>query len=143
MKVLIPPRNRRLGTVDYLGLIGLVGLLIARYIPVARLIPFWGCVLREQTGWPCLGCGLTRVADRVAHFNFVGAWEANPLGTVAAFLFALAAVAMVLHLVFALPIPEVRLSEREWKAFQVVMPAILLVNYAYVVVKTRFPHLLL
>ncbi|WP_141325241.1 DUF2752 domain-containing protein [Myxococcus sp. AB025B] len=143
MKVFLPPRNRRLGTVDYLGLIGLAGLLVARFIPVAKLIPFWGCVLRERTGWPCLGCGLTRVADRVAHFNFVGAWEANPLGTVAALLFALAAVAMVVHLVFAVPIPEIQLSLREWKAFQVAMPVIVLVNYAYVVVKTRFPHLLL
>ncbi|WP_338869668.1 DUF2752 domain-containing protein [Myxococcus stipitatus] len=143
MQVFIPPRNRRLGTVDYMGLMGLVGLLVARYIPVARIIPFWGCVLRERTGWPCLGCGLTRVADRVSHFNFSGAWEANPLGTVAAILFALAAVVMVVHLVFAVPIPEIQLSAKEWRRVQVVMPVILLVNYAYVVVKTRFPHLLL
>lgn len=143
MKVFIPPRNRRLGTVDYMGLMGLVGLLVARYIPIARIIPFWGCVLRERTGWPCLGCGLTRVADRVSHFNFAGAWEANPLGTVAAILFALAAVVMVVHLVFAVPIPEIQLSAKEWRRVQVVMPVILLVNYAYVVVKTRFPHLLL
>jgi hypothetical protein len=143
MKVLIPPRNRSFGTVDALGIAGIVGLLVARYIPVARIIPFWGCVLRERTGWPCLGCGLTRVADRVAHFNFAGAWEANPLGTVAALLFALAAVVMVLHLVFAMPIPELQLSPREWTVVRVALPMLLLVNYAYVVVKTRFPHLLL
>lgn len=143
MKVLIPPRNRRFGTVDALGIAGIVGLLVARYIPVARIIPFWGCVLREQTGWPCLGCGLTRVADRVSHFNFAGAWEANPLGTVAAVLFALLAVVTVLHLVFAMPIPEVQLSPKEWGVLRVVMPMVIVVNYAYVVVKTRFPHLLL
>jgi hypothetical protein len=143
MKVLIPPRNRRFGTVDLLGLIGIVGLLVARYIPVARIIPFWGCVLREQTGWPCLGCGLTRVADRVSHLNFAGAWDANPLGTVAALVFVVLAVAMVLHLVFAMPIPEVQFSPGEWRAVQVALPVIILVNYAWVVVKTRFPHLLL
>ncbi|MCP3138853.1 DUF2752 domain-containing protein [Pyxidicoccus xibeiensis] len=143
MKVIVPPRNRRFGTVDALGLAGILGLLVARYIPIARIIPFWGCVLREQTGWPCLGCGLTRVADRVSHLNFVGAWEANPLGTVAAILFALAGVAMVLHLVFAVPIPEVRLSPREWNVVRVAMPILIVVNYAYVVVKTRFPHVLL
>lgn len=143
MKVIIPPRNRRFGTVDALGLTGVLGLLVARYVPVARIIPFWGCVLREQTGWPCLGCGLTRVADRVSHFNLAGAWEANPLGTVAALLFALAGVAMVLHLVFAMPIPQVELSPREWSVLGVLAPIIVLVNYAYVVVKTRFPHLLL
>ncbi|WP_426749473.1 DUF2752 domain-containing protein [Myxococcus sp. Y35] len=143
MKVIIPPRNRRFSTVDVLGLAGIVGLLVARYVPVARIIPFWGCVLREQTGWPCLGCGLTRVADRVSHFNFVGAWEANPLGTVAAILFALAGVVTVLHLVFAMPIPQVELSPREWRVLGVLAPVVILVNYAYVVVKTRFPHLLL
>ncbi|MFP2925729.1 DUF2752 domain-containing protein [Pyxidicoccus sp. 3LG] len=143
MKVIIPPRNRRFGTVDALGLAGILGLLVARYVPIARIIPFWGCVLREQTGWPCLGCGLTRVADRVSHLNFVGAWEANPLGTVAAILFALAGVAMVLHLVFAVPIPEVQLSPREWNVVRLAMPVLIVVNYAYVVVKTRFPHLLL
>jgi len=143
LKVIIPPRNRRFSTVDVLGLAGIVGLLVARYVPVARIIPFWGCVLREQTGWPCLGCGLTRVADRVSHFNFVGAWEANPLGTVAAILFALAGVVTVLHLVFAMPIPQVELSPREWRVLGVLAPVVILVNYAYVVVKTRFPHLLL
>jgi hypothetical protein len=79
----------------------------------------------------------------VAHFNFVGAWEANPLGTVAAFLFALLAVITVLHLVFGMPIPEVQLSPKEWGVLRVVMPMVIAVNYAYVVVKTRFPHLLL
>ncbi|WP_164007377.1 DUF2752 domain-containing protein [Pyxidicoccus trucidator] len=143
MKVLIPPRNRRFSTVDALGLAGILGLLVARYIPVARIIPFWGCVLREQTGWPCLGCGLTRVADRVSHLNFAGAWDANPLGTVAAFVFALLAVVAVLHLVFAMPIPEVQFSPREWAVLQVALPILIVVNYAWVVVKTRFPHLLL
>lgn len=143
MKVLIPPRNRDFGALDAMGIAGVVGLLVARFIPVARILPFWGCVLREQTGWPCLGCGLTRVADRVSHLNFAGAWDANPLGTVAAVLFALAAVAMVLHLAFAVPIPEVRFSPREWSVLRVVLPTLVLVNYAWVVVKTRFPHLLL
>lgn len=142
MKVTLPPPNRRFGNFDWLGVVGLGGLLVARYIPVARIIPFWGCVLRERTGWPCLGCGLTRVADRVAHFNLAGAWEANPLGTVCAVLFALAAVLSALHLAFKLPIPQVELSPRDWVVLRVAIPVIILVNYAYVVVHTRFPHLL-
>jgi hypothetical protein len=125
-----------------MGLMGLVGLLVARFVPVAKLIPFWGCVLRQRTGWPCLGCGLTRVADRVAHFHFAGAWHANPLGTVGAFVFALAAVVMVLHLAFKMPVPEAELTPREWLVVKVGAPILVLVNYAYVVVATRFPHLL-
>lgn len=142
MKFHVPPPNRTFGTVDALGLMGLVGLLVARYIPVAKLIPFWGCLLRQRTGWPCLGCGLTRVADRVAHFHFAGAFQANPLGTVGAFAFAACAVLMVLHLGFKMPVPEPRLTEREWLVVKVAAPVLVLVNYAYVVVATRFPHLL-
>ncbi len=143
MKVFIPPPNRRFGFVDALGLAGVVGLLVARYIPIAKIIPFWGCALREQTGWPCLGCGLTRVADHVSHLHFARAWEANPLGTVAALLFALLAVVTVLHLVFKMPVPELRLSPREWTWVRYGLPVVILINYAYVVVKTKFPHLLM
>lgn len=142
VKVSIPAPNRKLGPVDALGLAGLIGLLVARYIPVAKLIPFWGCTLREMTGWPCLGCGLTRVADRVAHFNIPGALQANPLGTVAALLFALMAVVMVLHVVFAMPVPQLQLSPREWGWLRIAIPIVVTVNYAYVVVATRFPYLL-
>ena len=78
MKIVVPPRNRTFGALDALGLIGLCGLLVARFIPVARLIPFWGCSFRQITGYPCPGCGLTRVADRFAHFHWLRALEANP-----------------------------------------------------------------
>ncbi|QRK08897.1 DUF2752 domain-containing protein [Archangium violaceum] len=142
MKVSLPKPNRTFGLADVLGLVGLVGLFVARYIPVARLIPFWGCALRETTGWPCLGCGLTRVADRVAHFNLAGAWDANPLGTVAALFFALMIVVMLLHLVFAMPIPQLELSPTEWHWVRIAAAAIVLVNYAWVVVKAKFPYLL-
>jgi hypothetical protein len=141
VKVIVPKPNRILGTADVLGLVGLVGLLIARYIPIAKL-PFWGCALRETTGWPCIGCGLTRVADRVAHLNIAGAWDVNPLGTVAALFFALMVVVTVLHLVFAMPVPRLHLEPGEWHRVRVVLIAVLLVNYAWVIVKTRFPYLL-
>ena len=142
MKLHLPKPNRTVGALDILGLLGLVGLLVARYIPVARLIPFWGCAFRQQTGWPCLGCGLTRVADRVAHFQFASAWAANPLGTVGAFVFALLAVLALLHLVFALPVPRLELTEAEWQRVRLGAIALILLNYAWVVVVTKFPHLL-
>jgi len=142
VKVHLPAPNRTLGVSDVLGLVGLVGLLVARYIPVARIIPFWGCLFREQTGWPCLGCGLTRVADRVAHFQFASAWHVNPLGTVAAFFFALMVVVTVLHLVFAMPVPRLELSDTEWQRVRIAAIGLILINYAWVVVVTRFPYLL-
>ena len=143
VKFFLPKPNRTFGFSDALGLIGLVGLLVARYIPVARLIPFWGCALRETTGWPCLGCGLTRVADRVAHFNIPGAWDANPLGTVAALFFALMVVVTVLHLAFAMPVPSLELTPVEWHRVRLSLAFLVLLNYAWVVVNTKFPHLLL
>jgi hypothetical protein len=129
------------GFVDALGLTGAVGLLVARFIPVARL-PFWGCAIRRATGWPCLGCGLTRVADRMSHFNVAGAWEANPLGTVAAMLFMMAVVATVLHLAFKVPMPIATLTPREWYWVRVTVAVLAVVNYGFVVVHTRFPYLL-
>lgn len=116
-----------------MGVIGLFGLLIARFVPVARLIPFWGCAFRQVTGIPCPGCGLTRVADRFAHFNVIGALKANPLGTGAAAFFAVMVVVTVLHLVFAVPIPELVFDDKEWKRLRWVALGVFLTNYAWVV----------
>jgi len=130
-----------MGFFDVLGLIGILGFLVARFVPVARL-PFWGCALRHATGWPCPSCGLTRVADRLAHGNLVGAWDANPLGTVAALLFGAVALASLLHLVFKVPIPEVELSKREAFLVRAAIVLLVVVNYAYMIAKAKFPWLL-
>ena len=138
MQVYFPPRNRSFGAVDALGLVGLVGLLIARFVPVARLIPFWGCTFRKVTGWPCPGCGLTRAADRFAHLNWLGALQANPLGTVAAVGFAIAALASFSHLVFKAPLPELVLSDREWTRVRWAALGLFVANYAFVIVGYRY-----
>ncbi len=140
MQLVLPARNRTLGTIDALGIVGVVGLLIARYVPLAKIIPFWGCTFRQTTGVPCPGCGLTRVADRVAHFNFWGAFHANPLGTVAALVFAVSVVATIVHLVFGVPLPEVKLSEVEWKRARWIAIGLFLANYAFVVFAYRVLH---
>jgi hypothetical protein len=136
-----PRPNRTVGFIDALALTGLTGLLIARFVPVARL-PFWGCVLRQHTGWPCPGCGLTRAAERVAHFNIAGAWEANPLGTVAALSFVVTIVLSFLHLLFKMPLPTLVPSRREALVLRLTLAASVVMNYGYVILKTRFPALL-
>ncbi|MGQ0504918.1 MAG: DUF2752 domain-containing protein [Myxococcaceae bacterium] len=141
MKWIREQPNRRFGLLDALGVTGWVGLLVARFVPIARL-PFWGCVLRQRTGWPCLGCGLTRVADHVSHFHFAAAWEANPFGTVAAIGFALLAIYTVLHLGFRITAPRVELGDREAWALRVVVVLAVTSNYAYLVIKAKFPQLL-
>lgn len=133
LQLIVPARNRTFGALDALALIGVLGFSIARWIPVARLIPFWGCGFRKVTGIPCPGCGLTRVADRFAHFNVVGALEANPLGTVAAALFAVAIVGSVLHLVFRVPVPELVMNDREWRRARWAGLILFTANYAWVI----------
>src|SRR5262245_39454291 len=141
MKVTWPRPNRQFGFVDALGVTGATGLLVARFIPVARL-PFWGCVLRQRTGWPCPGCGLTRAAEGVAHLHFAAAWAANPLGTVAALAFAAAIVVSVLHLALKMPLPSLVPTQREARALRVALAAVVVINYAYIVLKAKFPALL-
>lgn len=125
-----PKPNRRFGAVDALGVAGLVGLLVARYVPVARL-PFWGCGFRRLTGLPCPGCGLTRVADRLSHFHLRGAFDANPLGTVAALGFAAIAVWTVLHLSFGVPVPEAQLDAKEARLVRWTLALAVTVNYGF------------
>jgi hypothetical protein len=124
--------------IDALGIIGLCGLLVARFIPVAKLIPFWGCGFRQMTGYPCPGCGLTRVADHFAHFHFKAALLANPLGFVAASFFALAVVMTVLHLAFKVTPPVLHLEDKEWVWLRNGLITAVVVNYAFVIVMHRF-----
>ena len=133
VQLVIHPRNRSIGSLDAVAFIGLVGLLIARFVPIATLIPFWGCGFRRVTGIPCPGCGLTRVADRFAHLNVVGALKANPLGTVAAAGFAVAIVWSFVHLVFRAPVPELVLDQREWKRVPWIAVVLFGLNYAWVI----------
>jgi len=136
-----PKPNRTIGFIEALALTGLTGLLIARFVPVARL-PFWGCALRQHTGWPCPGCGLTRVAERIARFNVAGAWDANPLGTVVALFFVLAILLSALHLLFKMPLPNLVPSQREALGLRIAVAGSVLVNYGYIILKTKFPGLL-
>lgn len=137
MTVTWPKPNRSVGLLDALGLIGLIGFLVARFVPVAKL-PFWGCGFRQMTGWPCPGCGLTRVADHFSHFDFHASFMANPLGFVAAAGFAFAVVATVLHLGFKVTLPVVHLDEREWVWVRNALIALVVVNYGFVIAVHRF-----
>ena len=141
MTITWPKPNRDVGFVDALALTGLCGLLVARFLPVARL-PFWGCVLRQHTGWPCPGCGLTRAAEGVARLHFAAAWAANPLGTVAALAFAAAIAVSVLHLTLKMPLPHLVPTRLEARALRLGLAAAVVINYAYIILKAKFPAVL-
>lgn len=133
--------QRSFGFLDALGVMGALGLLVARFVPVARL-PFWRCELRALTGWPCLGCGLTRAADHLAHGNVASAFLSNPIGAVAGILFALAALYALLHALVPLPAPEVRVSDSAARRLRWMFGLAVLLNWGFVIVQTRFPHVL-
>jgi hypothetical protein len=130
------PRERSFTLLHALGLAGVSGLLVARFVPVARL-PFWHCVFREHTGWPCPGCGLTRAADGLAHLRFGFAFESNPLGALVGCLLTAAAVLGLVQWLFRLPLPLPRLSAGEARAGRAAVVAAVLANYAFVIVQTR------
>lgn len=130
------PPERRFTLLHALGLAGVMGLLVARFVPVARL-PVWHCVFREHTGWPCPGCGLTRAADGLAHLRLRFAFESNPLGALVGCLLAGAAVLGLLQWVFRLPLPVPQLSAGEARATRATVVAALVANYAFVIVQTR------
>jgi len=130
------PRERRFTLLHALGLTGVVGLLVARFVPVARL-PFWRCALRTHTGWPCPGCGLTRAADGLAHLRLGFAFESNPLGASIGCLLVAAAVLGIVQWVFRLSLPAPQLSAREARAGRAALLAAVLANYAFVIVQTR------
>lgn len=137
MRIVWSPRGRAFGTVEALGLLGLLGLGVARWVPLAAWVPFWGCSVRSLTGWPCPGCGLTRAAERVARLDLVGALRANPLGAVAAVGFAGLAVAALARLAFAVSLPHVVLSEREWAWARWLFVLAVAANYGFVVYAHR------
>lgn len=133
VQLVIHPRNRSIGALDILAFVGVIGFAIARWVPIARLVPFWGCGFRKMVGIPCPGCGLTRVADRFAHLNVVGALKANPLGTVAAALFAACIVGSFVHLAFRTPVPELVLDDKEWRRARWLAVFLFTANYAWTV----------
>jgi hypothetical protein len=137
VNVSLGPKDRTITPFEVLGLVGLGGLLVARFIPVARLIPFWGCGFRRLTGYPCPGCGLTRAADNFAHFHFFTAFISNPVGMIGAFCFAVAAVWTLLHFFFKVPTPRLFMDDLDWKWLRNVLAIVLVLNYAFVVAQHR------
>ena len=130
------PARRTFDAVDGVAIVGLLMLLTARFIPVARIVPFWGCPLRQLTGFPCLSCGMTRAFDRTAHLHIAGAFDANPLGALAALGFAALVVFAAVTQAFRLPRPRIDLSPREGYFGRWGIVIALAANWGYVMVRT-------
>ena len=131
------PRERRFTVLHALGLSGVMGLLVARFVPVARL-PFWHCVLPRAHR---LALPRMRPDPRRRRARPPRAWgppsSSNPLGALVGCLLAGAALLGLLQWVFRLSLPVPRLSFAEARAGRAAVVAAVLANYAFVIVQTR------
>jgi hypothetical protein len=93
----VRPRRVTVGWPELYGAIVLAFVFVARFVPLARWIPTWGCKLRDFTGIPCLSCGMTRSFDWFAQGRFLDSLLINPLG----FLLACSGVLLTLYFVAA------------------------------------------
>lgn len=124
----------RFGLVSLYGLLALVALGVARFIPIAVwLQPWWGCPLRRHTGIPCMACGTTRAFDWVTHGRIGEAFALTPLGTTVVLSCALLAVWGLAVIAFRAPLPDVALAPREQRVARLGLVAAVLGNWAWMV----------
>jgi len=115
---------------------GAVALILLAAAPLA---PFFtgalpACPLKSLTGVPCPGCGTTRAALALAHFDFAAAFAVSPLAAAAwcgLIAGGLAAGALALS---GRPVPAwPRFGRRGEIAWRVAVVAVLAANWVYLV----------
>ena len=137
------------GSVDHeliWGLIGLLALAAAAFVPVDRILSGTGyaCGFRMLTGYPCPTCGVTRAFIRTAHFELGWALRLNPLatatllGTMVYVPYALTAVVLRTR-----RLRLTHLSRRSIRLLLALCAALVLGNWAYMIVTTRTARTLL
>src|SRR5690242_122291 len=128
------PARPTAGLLEIYGAIGVFLLLVARFVPLARL-PFWGCGLRKLTGYPCLACGMTRSFDWFAQGRLIDSLVINPLGFVLALLSVIGVVYLLL-LPLRLPRLEIDLSETAGRIVRIAAIALIFANWGYLITRT-------
>lgn len=129
------PEKPTWGPFEAYGAIGIGLVLVARFIPLARWLPFWGCALRENTGIPCLSCGMTRSFDWFAQGRLLDSLLINPLGFALAVV-SLTAFVYLLAIPLRLPRLEIRLSERASMVVRYGALLMLAANWGYLIART-------
>jgi hypothetical protein len=124
----------RFGLMSVYGLFALFGLLVARFIPVARIFsPWWGCPLRRTTGVPCMACGLTRAFDWEAHGHFLRAFKLTPLGAIAPVAAAALAAYGLAVIAVRAPVPDIELDATGSRVLRWSIIGLVLANWVYMV----------
>ena len=129
---LMGPR-RRFGHAEVFAALFALSFLAARFLPLLAL-PYH-CPWKALTGVPCATCGMTHAFVHLAHGAAASALAASPFGALlaaAAWTFAAADAA---RLALGLPLPL--LPARFARGFAVAGAALLLANWAFLVVARR------
>jgi hypothetical protein len=111
------------------GLIALLALFAARFLPILELAP--ACAFKALTGLPCPTCGSTRSIVHLSHFRFFSSLAMNPLLFVSFLAAVVALLYGVITLVFGLPRINVMLSDREKDRVRAAALLVLLFNWLY------------
>ncbi len=127
-------KKRTSGQIEFgiiYGGISLAGLLSARLLPVARLLP--SCLIKEFFGFPCPTCGATRSVVRLSYGDLRGSFAANPLVSLALVSTVIFFLWSVASLIMGLPRIELVLSEREKNRMRAGVILLVVANWLYLV----------
>lgn len=112
-------------------LIGMAAWMSTRYLrPLLSLIP--PCMFHRLTGWPCPACGSTRAGIALASGEMFTAAQQQPLFVIA----CIAASVIGVHSLVAIASGRrisIELAPRERAALRYGAPALILLNWFYLV----------
>jgi hypothetical protein len=90
------------------------------------------CVFRRITGYPCATCGATRATAKLLRGDWTDAFALNPLMSA---LLVVTPVAIIVAWLTRNRLPQ--LSQRGWHLLGWAVLALVLANWAYVIVAQR------
>lgn len=124
-------RTERFGHPEAFALIGLLSLLVARFVPVLSF--HYTCPLKGLAGIPCATCGMTHAFVHLAHGDLAAALAASPFGAgLAAAVWLLSAADLARAAAgWPLPVPSPRAARLAVAAGV----AALLANWAWLVAR--------
>jgi len=114
----------------------MVGLGVVLVGARAASLPTPPCPFRALTGIPCPGCGITRLADAVAHGHLTTALRADVAGVAVLVALATIAAVHVAHRSRADALPPRWLQSR---ALPVVLGALIAVHWVTTIVTGGLP----
>jgi hypothetical protein len=120
-------RIARFGVPEVFALIGLLSLLVARFLPVLS-VPYT-CPMKGVFGIPCASCGMTHAFVALAHGDVAGAFAASPFGALLAAVAWLYATLDLARAALDLPFPALEVKQQ--RAVVAVATVALAVNWAW------------